>query len=126
MSGQPVASAAPTRLRIADDYEGRHQIVSSHTSELVIALCGPIGSPLHDVSRVIKSKLQTEFDYTDCVELRLSKFISKYTSNVTSTSPYSRTKALIKQGDELREKHGSGILAELAVSQIALDRQKSK
>src|SRR5712671_1849414 len=100
MSGQSAASSAPTRPRIAaHDEEGLDQILSSHTSELVIALCGPIGSPLHNVSSVIKSKLETEFNYTYCVELRLSKLIEKYTSTVPSTSPYDRTKTLIQQGD---------------------------
>jgi hypothetical protein len=127
MSAQPAASATPARLRVAAAHtEGRDQILSSHTSELVIALCGPIGSPLHRVSSVIKSKLETEFNYDYCVELRLSEFIEKYTTKAPDTSPYDRTKALIQQGDELREKHGSGVLAELAVSQIALDRQKAK
>lgn len=127
MSAQPAASATPARLRVAAAHtEGRDQILSSHTSELVIALCGPIGSPLHRVSSVIKSKLETEFNYDYCVELRLSGFIEKYTTKAPDTSPYDRTKALIQQGDELREKHGSGLLAELAVSQIALDRQKAK
>jgi hypothetical protein len=127
MSAQSVAPVGARRLRVATPHEeGRDPILSSHTSELVIALCGPIGSPLHNVSSVIKSKLETEFNYDYCVELRLSEFIEKYTSKAPSTSPYDRTKALIRQGDELREKHGSGVLAELAVSEIALDRQKEK
>ena len=38
-------------------------IARTHTTELVIALCGPIGSPLHDVATALESKLVNTFDY---------------------------------------------------------------
>lgn len=36
-------------------FEIKEKIESTHTSELVIALCGPIGSPLHDVATTVSS-----------------------------------------------------------------------
>ena len=38
-------------------------IAKTHTTELVIALCGPIGSPLHDVAAALEAKLLNTFDY---------------------------------------------------------------
>lgn len=113
-------------------FDAKQQVKSSHTSELVIALCGPIGSPIHKVGEAIKSRLETVFAYDRCTILRLSKTIEKYTDDAQGKSAYKdalaykRTKALIKHGDNLRSKHGASVLAELAVSEIAVDRQKAK
>ena len=109
-----------------DLFEARQQITSTHTSELVIAPCGPIGSPLHQVAHAIKSRLENDFAYDRCEILRLSKIIEDYTTAVTTSSRYNRRKSLIEQGDAFRNKYGASILAELAVSQIVLDRQQAK
>ncbi|HEX3862596.1 MAG TPA: anti-phage dCTP deaminase [Stellaceae bacterium] len=108
-----------------DSRSTRDRIISSHISELVIALCGPIGSPLHEVSEAIKIKLESDFGY-ECKQIRLSKVIEEHTTVASESSTYDRIKALIKQGDDLREKYGAGILAELSISQIVLDRQRAK
>lgn len=39
------------------------EIKDTHTSELVIALCGPIGSPIHDVAKAFKKCLEKSFGY---------------------------------------------------------------
>jgi deoxycytidylate deaminase len=102
------------------------RITSSHTSELVIALCGPIGSPLHKVADALENKLKTVFNYSECEQIRLSRIIEKYTRPVSrSLSAYDRVTALINQGDELRSNHGAGVIAELAVGEIAINRQKT-
>jgi hypothetical protein len=101
-------------------------ILSSHTGELVIALCGPIGSPLHRVASTLKSQLVDDFAYESCEIIRLSGLIEKYGKKAPDQPRYDHIKALIDTGDELREKYGSGILAELAVNQIAIERNKAK
>jgi hypothetical protein len=107
-------------------FDSKGKIKSSHTSELVIALCGPIGSPLHDVAQALKERLEQEFAYDHCTIIRLSKIIEDKTTAVADSSVHQRTKKLIEQGDNLRAKYGASVLAELAVSQIVLDRQKAK
>jgi deoxycytidylate deaminase len=107
-------------------FDAKHQIKSSHTSELVIALCGPIGSPLHRVAAAFKSCLENEFDYAPCVIMRLSKIIEQQAGAASQSPAYERTKGLIEKGDDLRKKHGNSVLAELAVSEIVLERQKHK
>jgi deoxycytidylate deaminase len=125
-----ISAKGPKRapLKAVDSmFDASKQIISTHTPELVIALCGPIGSPLHKVADSFISILEKEFSFESCVTLRLSKIIEKFEGNVPpSSSPFERTKSLIEKGDNLREKHGASILAELAVSEIALERQKYK
>ena len=132
MSGSPNARPASVNANVGKPaavgelFDSKHQIESSHTSELVIALCGPIGSPLHKVAEAIKTRLEQDFAYQRCTVLRLITIIERFTEKILTTSAYSRTKALIKQGDNLRAKHGAAILAELAISDIVLDRQRTK
>jgi deoxycytidylate deaminase len=114
------------RSAAGDDRQtARDRIISSHISELVIVLCGPIGSPLHQVSGAIKSKIESEFGY-ECREIRLSKIIEDHTQPATGLSTYNRIKTLIARGDDLRKNYGAGVLAELSISQIVLDRQRAK
>ena len=128
--GSTKRSLAPPRDEapkgVGELFDAKQQIESTHTSELVIALCGPIGSPLHRVANAIKTRLETDFAYDSCTILRLSEIIEQHSAKASATSAYSRTTDLIKKGDELRKQHGSSVLAELAVSRIVLDRQKAK
>lgn len=122
-------SVAPTEQSpagVGELFDAKNSIESTHTSELVIALCGPIGSPLHKVAEAIKARLETDFAYDRCTILRLSEIIEQHSSGIAKTSRYLRTTSLIEQGDTLRKQHGPSILAELAVSQIALERQKAR
>lgn len=96
-----------------------------HTPELVIALCGPIGSPLHDVSTNIEELLTTKFGYTKCETIRLSEFIesfAKVRKTVISSEPYLRIKTMIELGNNMREEFGAEILAKLAIKKIAKAR----
>lgn len=99
----------------------------SLTPELVIALCGPIGSPLHEVSDQIKNLL-ADFEY-NAVQIRLSELIRLNADLVkiaiNKTSKFSEIESLILAGDELRKAHGNDILAKLAIAKISGDRQKS-
>jgi hypothetical protein len=44
---QIVSTDSKKSQNIDEKYDAREKIESTHTSELVIALCGPIGFPLH-------------------------------------------------------------------------------
>jgi len=124
-----IVSTDSKKSKSADEkYDAREKIESTHTSELVIALCGPIGSPLHEVAETIKKVLLKEFDYEKCEILKLSKFIEERyeidTKNkINTVSPFERTDILITKGDDLRKEHGNDVLAAYAVSKIAFDRK---
>jgi deoxycytidylate deaminase len=102
------------------------KIESTHTDEIVIALCGPIGSPLHDVAEKFKEVLIGTFQYEKCEIIRLSKFIEKHMELQGTKKGYSRIEELIDKGNELRRMHGANILAELAVNEIRVEREKFK
>jgi deoxycytidylate deaminase len=111
-----------------DGKDTRELLKSTHTHELVIALCGPIGSPLHDVSEAIRHALSHKYDY-DCREIRLSKFIQDFAircdgaSAIPRTPKVARIEKLIDFGDKMRGDLGVSVLAELAIAQIRVDRQ---
>lgn len=121
---QPPKSVKPAAA--SELFDAKQKIESSHTCELVLALCGPIGSPLHKVAAQIKTRLENEFAYENCTIIRLSEIIEEHTGKAPPEPRFTRTKDLIQKGDDLREKHGASVLAELAVSRIVLDRQKAK
>ncbi len=101
-------------------------LTSTHTAELVIALCGPIGSPLHDVADMVKDVLATTFSYEKCEVIRLSNFIvaqARRANRPIRENPAQRRHDLITLGNQMRQLHGASVLAELAVNEIRLDRE---
>ena len=96
----------------------------THTPELVIALCGPIGTPLQAVAEDLQDTLSTVYGY-EVETIRMSAFIERYSATVPATE-YERVKALIDAGNRLRQQHGSTILADLAIREIAQAREKAK
>ncbi len=105
-------------------------ISKTHTTELVIALCGPIGSPLHEVASAIEEMLVGQFDYEQCTKIRLSALIAEYSAKVRKEIPtkagFDKIQAQIDVGNDLRKNYGASILAELAVHSIRLDREQHK
>lgn len=99
---------------------------STYTPEIVIALCGPIGSPLHAVGDAIKRQL-TPFDY-ECRTIRLSTFIEEHANKagerVGGSTEFERIRSLIRAGDALRRKYGKSVLAQLAVAKIRIERHQ--
>lgn len=114
--GKDLFSVTPTHAILA----------STHTEELVIALCGPIGSPLHEVAKKLTEMLKQPFGYTECNVIRLSQFIEERADTISrkiSEEPAKRVHDLIDLGNQMRAEFGSSVLAELAVHQIRVDRQ---
>ena len=100
--------------------------VGSRTPELVIALCGPIGSPIHEACLQIEHALG-EFGYKT-LSVRLSDLIRINAQDVgipiDNSSKFTEIKTLIQAGDALRAQFGNDILAKLAIAKIRGDRQK--
>lgn len=121
----PLRKATPTDLFSTEDVK---EILSgTHTKELVIALCGPIGSPLHEVGQTLHDMLLDKFGYDECKNIRLSKFIEEHAEKsqfeIAKTPVFDRIAGLISFGNKLREQHGGSVLAELAVHEIRLERE---
>lgn len=107
---------------------GMDNVKGTYTPELVIALCGPIGSPTHDVADALEKQL-SQFTYI-CSRIRLSKYIEEHADKVGAvidcSSEYARIKSLIDAGDALRKRYGHSVLAQLAVRKIRIDREEHK
>ncbi|WP_393969632.1 anti-phage dCTP deaminase [Kluyvera intermedia] len=103
------------------------EIKDSVTPEIIIALCGPIGSPLHETAEQISFSLK-KYGYKT-YDIRLSDLIrinSKHTKiNIDESTKLKKFKSLITVGDKLREIYGSDILAKLAIAKISAERKKN-
>ncbi len=103
------------------------EIKDSITPEIIIALCGPIGSPLHETAEQISASLN-KYGYKT-YDIRLSDLIrinAKSASiDIDESSNLSKFKSLISVGDKLREIYGSDVLAKLAIAKISAERTKN-
>ena len=100
-------------------------IFDTHTEELIIGLCGPIGTDIHFVTDNLTNVLTEKFNYK-CKVIKLSKLIKEHfnidsTVNVETFKDY---ESLINKGNELRKKYGNNILASLAINEIAVNRER--
>lgn len=119
--------------QVADLFQGkrttRQELDATYTEEIVIALCGPIGSPLHEVSDAVCEMLKETFAY-DCRKMRLSSYIEKVATDlkleISQGSPAERINSLIDAGNRIRDEYGAGVLVELAINEIRLDREREK
>lgn len=131
MASAKPKTAANSPLQLFENRDTKDTISETHTEELVIALCGPIGTPLHDVASTLKTLLEADYQYDVAEPIRLSRLIEECAQRAGVTIPkephlFERINAQIDCGDELRRKHGKSILAELAVAKISADRQEYK
>lgn len=110
------------QLPLASESTGE-QIRTTHTPELVIALCGPIGSPLHEVANAIQSLLNGQYAY-DCRIIRASDFIAQRYPAKPGLTKYQQANHLIDSGNSMRQRYGSSVLAELAICDISVERQR--
>lgn len=127
----------PTQLKLVDSPDGQTKdgpktlqkiLDGLKSKEIVISFSGPLGSGLKDVSTVLTGKLK-ELDY-EVVPIKLSSLIAKHAilaneqdrpslSTLKGADRYDRLQSL---GNELRQKRGPDILAQLAVREISVDR----
>lgn len=130
-NAKKVEAAPASKSRGLFDTDSIKEVLSkTHTDELVIALCGPIGSPLHQVGKKLQEMLVEKFGYEECKIIRLSDFIKAQAKNASTPIPetpaFEKINALIDFGGKLRETHGGSVLAELAVHEIRLERARFK
>lgn len=103
----------PITLHNAARKSSGSSILDRHaTPELVIALCGPLGTPLHTVATKFKQLITKKYSYTRAEIIRLSDFLK---GNLQSKPTIPN---LIAEGNRLRGLHGNAHLAALAIQEI--------
>lgn len=104
-------------------------IYDSHTPELVIGFCGPIGTDIHFVVDRFISILKNDYGYR-VEKISLSSLIQQYSKDFKydpiNDSKFDYYQKAIDAGNSLREEYGSSVLAELAINEIAFDRETRK
>ena len=123
MSAVPALKAVPGAgaANDQDDKTAKDHIKGTHTPEIVVALCGPLGTPLHDVAKIFQDLLRgQDYGYKHVDIIRLSDEIRE----MASLPHEADIAALIKAGNDLREKHGRAILVQRAIRRISLNRQR--
>lgn len=124
LNAHPVPGETARRHLFADQ-SSTGVLKETQTDELVIALCGPIGTPLQDVAHQIGESLRATFGY-DVETVCVSDFVRQFADvggQGAMGSPVQRWKRLASSGAEMQRKHGKAVLAELAVKQIRVSRE---
>lgn len=92
------------------------------SQELVIALCGAIGSGIKHLQKSLSNGLIQHGYHVE--HIRLSSLLAECASeNIDNLSGYIRYERLQDLGDNLRKKYESSIAAELAIEQITILRE---
>ena len=105
----------------------KDRIIDTYSEELIIGLCGPIGTNIHEVADIIKEVLQDKYAYT-IVIIKLSEFIKKHSKfdDLNNSDKLHYHTNLISCGNDLRSEKGNSVLAELAINEIAVKREELK
>ena len=104
-------------------FDDTQAIDKTMTPQVIIALCGPLGTPLHEVAATFRELLlSTDYGYEKVEIIRLSEAIRKE----SEVSEQASIRELIEAGNALREKEGSSILARYAIRDISVARLKAQ
>ena len=127
MATQPQIPANDTDQTVSAKLDG-YDINDRLSCELVIAFVGPVGSGSTTTCKLIQDELADKFGY-DNVYIRLSGLIKQHAHEVGQTIPdeisvSDRIDRYQNVGNELRRKFGESYLADRAVEQIAIERDK--
>ncbi len=100
------------------------KIKQRRSNELVIGLCGAIGSGVKSLKGTLESQLNQQGYVVE--HIRLSELIAKNSDDPEATQNligYNRYTKLQDLGDKLRENYRNSIMAELAVKEISISRE---
>ena len=106
-------------------------IRETYTEEIIIGLCGHIGTNIHLISKWIKEILEQSFKY-ECHIITLSDYIRKLKdeqirNTENGTEEFNRVFNTIRAGNALRgENLDNSILSMLAIMEIAKKRSKDQ
>jgi len=104
----------------------REHVDATITNELVIAICGHIGSP----TKIIADAVDAEFRRRDynVNRYKISKYIEEEIppERLSSLESFERKKILIEEGNRIRRTHGPDYFAEKVISRVFELRKKRK
>lgn len=104
------------------------EIKSRQTDELVVAVCGALGSGTSHVAEHIKNVFES-YSYNAKI-IKISKFLEKDLlgrgTDCSKKARAIRVEVLQNHGNELRKEFGNDILAQYVVSEISIDRNIGK
>lgn len=94
-------------------------IKARRSQELIIGLCGAIGSGTRDLEKNLALALEQNGYKVEIIKISdLIPNIKSYEKINALPTGYDRYEALQNAGNELREKYGNSVLAEIAVKEI--------
>jgi len=97
-------------------------IKGRRSQELVITLCGAIGSGIKSLKTTLISQLVQHGYHVE--HIRLSEQIAEKSNvSIEDLVGFDRYQKLQDLGDELRNKHGNSVVAELAIHKITILRE---
>ncbi|MBG3047915.1 deoxycytidylate deaminase [Proteus mirabilis] len=102
------------------------KIKERHSNELIIALCGTVGSGVRKLKESLIEQFEN-FNYK-VKHIRISDLIAEQNESpqkIKNLSGYSRYEKLQDLGDELREKNTNNICAQLAIRRINIWRHRT-
>ncbi len=126
--GSSVTRKEERKLSATTAKTTKDKIERTHTDELIIGICSPIGSDSVNVIDEIKNRLE-EYNY-EVEVIKLSKFIEEYYTEkeieeTGKSVAFTKLMHKIKGGDSLRKKYeNNSILVELAIKKIREDRKE--
>lgn len=101
-----------------------HDILEkTFTDEIIIAICGQLGTDLHLVVKNLTDSLKNDFAY-DVEVISMSDIIFSYYNEKKPKDEYERINRGMNLGNTLREEHSKHILADFAVAEISKSRLK--
>lgn len=122
--------ATAIKLKNVTSTTNRHKSVSDNpaniiksrrSQELVIALCGAVGSGINKLQSTLRNELEEHGYHVE--HIKLSSLITERSAeNIEDLDKFDRYKKLQDLGDNLRKEHGHSIIAQLAIKQIAILR----
>lgn len=109
------------------------QLEERYTPHAIFVLCGPIGSPIHEVGAKLQTILLSKYGYTDCEIIRIGKEIPQLALKfglsrvgINKNDRYTEVVKKIDMANQLRKKFGNSILAEFAIDKIKTSRSSLK
>lgn len=129
MQGNTAKKSPPAKKTSSSDDKDKQkedtiELLSKRQSqELVIGLCGLIGTGMHSVRLCLEEQLKLQ-GY-DIIHVHISTLIKKhFHPDLRDLGGSERYKTYQILGDNIRSKHGGQILAEAAISEIAFDQRQ--
>ena len=137
----------PPKIRSNKQGSMIHNIKQRQTEELVIALCGSLGSGTSTIASNIKRIFKSDYGYDDIHIIKISALIVKYrrlvenkikkdsflneryigkidmNRNIDEIDAGDRIAVLQSLGNLLRQEYSEDILAQLAIKEIGLKRE---